>query len=341
MANRTEKKNSNKPKNGNRRNESFVKKKKMQMKDLVLICIATAAILIGAWFAMSANSELKAYRDQSAALEEENSRLSARIESLSKQHATASGGEKGIGADQKEPDEKSYSKIMHIRNRNLVYPESYSIALEGFETDMEIDEDELIRELGDFGYERGMDLDSATYVRSIAINVPGMTAFTVSINGNEEEVINCICYEDGGMVMLYDESMLSSLDENIEKLAPTPTDTPSPQPTAAPATTASQNSRETTQTAQIEHIYDPETLSINEIPNGLYEAILDIDEMRVAIYQYMYANHIYDGEASIDEYYEVNGPYYDFKVIMSNDSRDIYVRYDSSSNRYFCGFNGF
>ena len=52
-------------------------------------------------------------------------------------------------------------------------------------------------------------------------------------------------------------------------------------------------------------------------------------------------NYIYDGVDSINEDYAVIGPYYDFKVIMVNDSRDIYVRYDFRSDKYYCGFNGF
>ncbi len=315
------------------------------MKDLALICIAVVAILIGAWCAMTVNNELRNNRDHAAALEEENTRLSGEVESLTVQLASMRASKKETERENgsENQEEASFSgsvKLVHTRNRNLVYPEKYSITLDGFE-ELEINEEDIILELGDFGYEHGIEIASAKCERALAMNVTGTVAFTVSINGNEEEVIGCICYKDGGMVMLYDGSIQSAEEGNVDMPAPSPTASPTAASTTTPETTAPQDRQESTQTTQIEHIYDPETLSINDIPNGLYEAILDRDEMRNAIYQYMYANHIYDGQCSIDEDYTVNGPYYDFRVVMSNDSRDIYVRYDSGSNRYYCGFNEF
>jgi hypothetical protein len=168
-----------------------------------------------------------------------------------------------------------------------------------------------------------------------------MMAFTILINGDNEEKIGCIYYKDEGIALLYDGSIMPETDMDGQKLTPTPTTSPTATPTPSPVRESAQNSQEKAKTAQIEHIYDPETLSINNIPNGLYEAILNVEEMRESIYQYMYANHIYDVVVTIDGDYAINGPYYDFKVIMSNDSRDIYVRYDSGSDRYYCAFNEF
>lgn len=294
------------------------------------------------------NRDNKELYEKADRLEEDNARLTGEVESLTEQLISRSASNEEIQSnkeDQSNISNEAATKFFHVRNKNLVYPDKYSITLDGFESD-QIDKNELIRELGDFGYEHGIEINSAKVERTVTINVPDTKAFTMSINGYEEEVIDCICYKSGGIIILYDGEINLSIDENEDNdltvtLTPTVSPTPTPKPTSTPTTSTPQNSRENAQTAQIEHIYDPETLSINDIPNGLYEAILDVEEMRDAIYQYMYANHIYDGEASIDEDYSVNGPYYDFKVTMSNDSRDIYVRYDSRSDKYYCGFNEF
>lgn len=323
-------------------NKPVKKKKKMQMKDLLLICMAIAAVFIGAWCGIGENKEVKACREQIINLEEENIRLIDEVENLTGQIDTIKSSIKeNTDYDGPTVTSTETAKLVHTRNKNLVYPDSYSITIEGVDEDVVINKEKLIRELGDFGYEHGLEISSAKFERMIATNVPKITAFSMSINGNEDEVIDCICYEDDGIIVLYDGVIQLSIDENEESITPTASPTPTPNPTSVPMESTPQNSRENVQTAQIEHIYDPETLSINDIPNGLYEAILDVKEMRDAIYQYMYVNHIYDGVASIDEDYAVIGPYYDFKVIMVNDSRDIYVRYDSRSDKYYCGFNGF
>ena len=286
------------------------------------------------------NKELYEKADR---LEEDNARLTGEVESLTEQLISRSASNEDIKSnkeDQSNISNEATTKFFHVRNKNLVYPDKYSITLDGFESD-QIDKNELIRELGDFGYEHGIEINSAKFERPIDINVPGMMAFTILINGDNEEKIGCIYYKDEGIAMLYDGSIMPETDMDGQKLTPTPTTSPTATPTPSPVRESAQNSQEKAKTAQIEHIYDPETLSINNIPNGLYEAILNVEEMRESIYQYMYANHIYDVVVTIDGDYAINGPYYDFKVIMSNDSRDIYVRYDSGSNRYYCAFNEF
>ena len=107
-----------------------------------------------------------------------------------------------------------------------------------------------------------------------------------------------------------------------------PTTTPRPTPTNIPVTR---------QESPAAHIYNPDAMNIDSGPNGLYEAILDPAEFHDTLYEYMFRNHIYDNNVSVDPAFEKSGDYYDFIIHAVNDT--VYGRYDSFMNTYSYSVN--
>lgn len=329
------------------RKADFVKKNIMPRLPVIIMSIALILLAVGYVITSKATSEQRAEIEK---LSKENQQLGTEISDLNDKltHITSEKPESEIIANDRAEDPSiplaDNTEFIHERNNNLVYPDSYDISLIGFET-IDIDKKDLIRELGDFGYEHGVVISKARFEESLNMNIEKARAFTFSINDNSS-LLTCIRYENGGVSIIYgdDINKMKAENEGTDTSAETQSNgsqpTASPVPTSVPTTTprpTPTNIPVTRQESPAAHIYNPDAMNIDSVPNGLYEAILDPAEFHDTLYEYMFRNHIYDNNVSVDPAFEKSGDYYDFIIHAVNDT--VYGRYDSFMNTYSYSVN--
>lgn len=167
-------------------------------------------------------------------------------------------------AAQPKPEE---AKFKVWTDRDLVYPKSYNVTLDGVPSDIaeqnHIDADALIKAIGDFAYERNIRLSTVEFVREQRTNLDSniSDAYILRLNGDPQMDVTVLYYQPTGQYILF-------MNEFFPEVTPTPSTTPSADNPIA-ATKA------------------PESFEIRNVPQDAVNLLSDTEAFRNSLYSFL------------------------------------------------------